>query len=564
MKKRFIIFNTIFVFIALLLLLFANSYIVSNINKQNTEEEIQNYLHVAEEIFDGTNATKTTSILHKADADLRITIIDLQGNVIADSSSVQEFESHLTRPEILKLGTISYRYSTTLGMKMMYLASYDDGYYLRVAIPQTTINATVKNLVIYGSIVLLVILALSLIFIFKSTKNMFKPLKNQINKLEKIVGKDSEYAGEDIEVLSNQIDEVNSLINTKIETIQNDKDKITFVLNSINQGLIVIGDAQKVIMINSFASNIFKFDEQEIIDKPYIYLIRDLGLRNQIEQAMNKMIFSSMDYKVDGKTYLFNFNSINYGWSSTGHKQNGVAILILDVTEARNIATMKREFFANASHELKSPLTSIIGYQQMIQQGIITDEKEIKDATSRTIKEATRMNKIIIDMLELSKLESNNKKAVEKVNIKNIIDESVEASNKGILDKKISLELLLEDFELLVNKEDAYNLIHNLVDNAIKYNVKGGSIKIVSNSKNKELSVEDTGIGIDKNNQNRIFERFYRVDQSKDKEIGGTGLGLSIVKHICSTYNYKIRVESELNKGSKFTIFFENNEDNKE
>jgi len=226
------------------------------------------------------------------------------------------------------------------------------------------------------------------------------------------------------------------------------------------------------------------------------------------------------------------------------------------VTDKRNVEVMKREFFANASHELKSPLTSIIGFQQMIKEGIITDEAEIKDATTRTIKEANRMNKIIVEMLELSKLESKEPKKTEPVEFKMIISNILESYQNEIADREIKVSMHLDNLAVNINVLDADHLVRNLIDNAIKYNNHGGKIDIDVSEKERRIIVQDNGIGIALENQSRIFERFYRVDSGKSKEAGGTGLGLAIVKHICMEYGFKIVVESELGVGSKFTIQF--------
>lgn len=554
MKRRLIFTNAITVFASLLLLLFLSCLIVSNINTKNAEDELHNYLNITTEIYTGDNAENTAALLHEANANLRVTIIDIDGNVKVDTS-LESTESHLDRPEIVNLGTVAYRYSNTLGINMMYLASFDDGSYVRVSLPESSITVIVTNLMIYGSIGLMAIMGISILFIFGLTKNMFMPLKKQIGKLSTIVGEETEYDGDDIEVLSGQIDEVNHLINQKIDSLKNETEKVNFVLDSINQGLIVVDGHENVIMINSYAANIFKFDKEEILNKKYLYLIRDVEIQKQIQKAIENNALVSTDYKIDGRIYLFNFNSLKNNWSSYQNK-NGVALLIIDVTDKRNIEVMKREFFANASHELKSPLTSIIGFQQMIKEGIITDDTEIKDATTRTIKEANRMNKIIVEMLELSKLESKEQKKIEPTELKPIIENIIESYQKELSDRNINVNLNIENLAVSMNALDADHLVRNLIDNAVKYNNIGGKIDITVSKKNRNLIVQDNGIGIALEHQSRIFERFYRVDSVKSKEAGGTGLGLAIVKHICMEYGFKIMVESELGTGSKFTIQF--------
>ena len=239
-------------------------------------------------------------------------------------------------------------------------------------------------------------------------------------------------------------------------------------------------------------------------------------------------------------------------WSSATNSH--VALLMVDVTLQENMNLLKREFFANASHELKSPLTSIIGYQQLIQQGILTSNEEIQDATLRTINEAQRMNKLIIEMLDLSRLENNVQTILEDVNVSKIINDCLLELQPSIENKKIQLVLKLDDVTLVASQSDLYKLIKNILDNSIVYNNENGKIEI--NLSKNELIISDTGIGISKEDLDHIFERFYRVDKARSKESSGTGLGLSIVKHICLLYGYKIDVDSTLGKGTKITILF--------
>ena len=225
-----------------------------------------------------------------------------------------------------------------------------------------------------------------------------------------------------------------------------------------------------------------------------------------------------------------------------------------DITLQENMNSLKREFFANASHELKSPLTSIIGYQQLIQQGILTTNEEIQDATLRTIKEAQRMNKLIKEILDLSRLENNVQTLHENVSINKLIGDCLGELKPLIESKNIEVITNLEEISIEASQSDLYKLIKNIIDNSVAYNNQNGKL-IIELSKNK-LTISDTGVGISKEDLEHIFVRFYRVDKARSRESSGTGLGLSIVKHICILYGYKINVESQLGKGTTFTIKF--------
>ena len=234
--------------------------------------------------------------------------------------------------------------------------------------------------------------------------------------------------------------------------------------------------------------------------------------------------------------------------------KEGVLISFLDITERQNMEIIKKDFFQNASHELKSPLTSIIGYEQMIVSGILEDKDEIKEASLNILKEAKRMNQIIIDMLELSNLEYQKSFNLSLVNLKEVVEDTIKRYTKKANDKNITIETDLNEVIINTSFNEFETLVSNLIDNAIKYNKINGNIKVKLTK--AYLEVYDTGIGISKENQTRIFERFYRVDKAKSKLSGGTGLGLAIVKHICEKLNYKVRVESVVNEYTQFTIYF--------
>lgn len=215
----------------------------------------------------------------------------------------------------------------------------------------------------------------------------------------------------------------------------------------------------------------------------------------------------------------------------------------------------KRDFFQNASHELKSLLTSIIGYQQMICDDIVDSKDQIINYSSKTLKEAKRMNNIIIDMLNLSSIEQNYQKKQDIVKVDKALIEILDSLENRIKARNISVITNIAKCETVGDSKLIDELIRNLIDNAIKYNVDNGKIMITLNT--SALTIEDTGIGISKEYQSRVFERFYRVDKGHSKEIGGTGLGLAIVKHICEIYQYELKLESTIGKGTKITIKFE-------
>ena len=298
-----------------------------------------------------------------------------------------------------------------------------------------------------------------------------------------------------------------------------------------------------------------KQNKEEMINKKIFDLALNKDIYNAVEKCVNEDKNSSIGYIDGDKEYVINISSLKASFVRVENRY-GVSLFIFDVTEEKKVERMKTDFFANASHELKSPLTSIIGYQQMITQNIIVEPDEIKEATEKTVKEAQRMSSIINEMLQLYRLETKKNDEIVSCSLVKAVDDILSSNSLLIDQKNIKVIKIYSDFETKISNSDLYHILRNLIDNAIKYNKENGSITIKIDKENKSFSIEDTGIGIAKENLDRIFERFFRVDKIKSQENGGTGLGLAIVKHICINNNLKIKVDSTFGKGTKFTVSF--------
>lgn len=549
MKKKYILINTIILLIAMLTFLLAAFIIVDSINKDKVKKEISNYLYIVENHFDGNNYEEAANGISLIDSSIRITFISPEGSVLYDSKKESE-ENHLSRPELKDLGNIYYRYSDTLKKKMVYIAGFEHNVYIRIAMEETLVNEVTNSLILYGSIFLGVLSLVSIFAIVKTSNKILKPINESVNALAKIVDDDVNDYKDNVIKLEEEIEKVRFLINSKIETIELEEKKLNHIINHMDQPLVIIDRHKKIALINSKACDIFERPFEMVINNDYSYLFSG-ELVKIIDNVFTNNKEERYLYVFKNETYLFNisiFDNEEFDFS--------ISLVAMNITSEKKIEKMKEDFFANASHELKSPLTSIIGYQQMIKEGIITDEEEIESATSKTIKEAKRMNQIIIEMLELSKLETQIKLEKENVFLHQICQEVLNSYSHLIEEKNIKVETKYSDLSLFINKEDLYELVKNLIENAIKYNKKEGKIIVLINKQNKSLIIEDSGIGISEEDQTRVFERFYRVDKAKSKEMGGTGLGLAIVKHICINNNIKIFLESKLNKGTKFTLIF--------
>lgn len=549
MKKRLIISTTLLTIFSLIIFLIISSIIVMNQNTKSCNDEIKSYSVIASSMYDGSNYESISNVLKKSNHNIRITFIQSDGTVLYDSDSMTE-DNHLDRPEIQNIGTVYSRHSATLNKNMIYVAKYIDSYsmYVRISIPESSAKTSINQLLLYGTLVIVLLSLSSGSIIYYIVNKNLKPLKEETKKLSTILNTDTMYETDDLEELSYQIDSVYNIISSKMNEINREKTKLEYVLKNMNQGLIIINDKSNIESINEYALTIFNRQSSDVVNKPYNYLFINKQIDSLIESSLKTNQLSNYYLEIDNKFYLLTISSI------FSFEKKMVSIFMLDITDEKKAQKMKLDFFSNASHELKSPLTSIIGYQELIKEGIICDKDEIDESVDKTIKEARRMNQIIIEMLELSRLESNTKKEKTHLSIKKIVEDVVSSLTIEADNKHISTNIDGINFSIFMNNDEAYQLIKNLYDNAIKYNKDNGSINI--SYKDNEFIISDSGIGISQYDQARIFERFYRVDKARSKESGGTGLGLSIVKYICINSNIAISVSSELNKGTTFKLIF--------
>jgi two-component system, OmpR family, phosphate regulon sensor histidine kinase PhoR len=552
MRRKLVLINSIVIFLSLVLFLFVSSFIFRNINRESTSNNLKNQLVTITNYFDGTNSQETKVLFTNSNPTLRLTILNIDGSQVLDSWNETNPGSRLNRPEIIDIGSIHIRYSDTTKTEMMYIATIDNGFILRLALPLNLIDQFINNYFAIGILALLLIFSLSLLVLLPLTRSSLKPLNDKLASLSKIAGDRKYLSSDSIEELAGKISEFEYLIRQKLNVFEDESVELDKVFNSMNQGLIVVSNDETVLAVNDYAVNLFKVKKADILNKNYIFLIREITIQEKIKNVIFNKNFASFDLKFNNRTIQASFIPFN---NLTNNKLiEGIIITLNDVTELRNIENIKREFFANASHELKSPLTSILGYQQMIKEGVITSTEDVKQATEKTIKEVTRMNQMVIEMIELSKLESNQEGKIEDVRLDTLIKEITDRYKKQLDDNKLTLNLNLTKTSKRVSKNYMEQLFANLIDNAIKYNKPNGSITIELTD--KKFFITDTGLGIASEHVSRVFERFYRVDMAKSKDSGGTGLGLAIVKHVCSHYNFKINLESQIKSGTKVSVEF--------
>ncbi|MGI6714503.1 MAG: ATP-binding protein [Bacilli bacterium] len=550
MKKKLVLTNILIVFLALVLTLLTSSVINYQSDKAAYEQRAKDYLSFTSAVFDGNNLEETERAIEKTSAEIYLTILTLEGEVLLDLSGGDATENFLERPELQKeaLGQVFTRYSSSSQKMMMYVAGLDDNHYLLIAIPFFKVSAAMRTLLLWGGITFILIGTMSTLLIMFFAKRGLAPINAALNQFAHLLD-DQVKTTSDLDDIPQILSDFSAELNEKIKLISEKNEEITTVFNTLTQGVTLLDQEGNIILINEQMHGFFHLKEAEVLNKHYTRMIRNLELQKLIAQALKTRKNQQYLHVSEGQAIKCLINTIDTSWLS-----GGVIITFEDVTSEENIAKTKKDFFQNASHELKSPLTSIIGYQQMITSGIVEDLPAIKEYSFKTLNEAQRMNNILIDMLDLSALEQGYQKKEERVELDLLIQEITHSLKERMASKNLTLTLELEKTEILGEEKLLDELIRNLIDNAIKYNQDDGKIDI--SLKNKRLIVSDTGIGIADEDKSRVFERFYRADKGRSKAQGGTGLGLAIVKHICEIYDYQLTLVSYLGLGTRITVDF--------
>ncbi|OGL40121.1 MAG: hypothetical protein A2042_02710 [Candidatus Schekmanbacteria bacterium GWA2_38_11] len=508
------------------------------------------------------------------ETDSRITIIDKKGIVLGDSyesgKDLLNMENHINRPEIKEatregIGT-SIRYSDTIKMDMAYLAmTIKDKNeiigFARIAKSLRDLDFQIKSLrlIIFYSLVsvFVVVLVLSIVF----SRTITSPLSQMMKVAKKISQGDLTQrikikTGDELQELGDIFNEMAEKLGIKLREINKEKSQVQAVLSSMVEGVIAIEENGNIILANPALEKMLRLEGPKSLGKPYIEIIRHHEIANLINDTFkNKEGRSEIVKLWQPDEKIMRLQSVFF--KGEAGFPSGVVIVFHDITKMKKLERVRQDFVANVSHELKTPLTLIIGYIEALIDGAKDDSESLTGFLNIIDSHAKRMNKLISDLLELAKIESVDYRVTKSRNSLRSLIESCLASYKEELNrKKLSFELKIEEESewVFVDKSKIELAINNLIDNAIKYTPGNGKISIEAGSLKDyiEVRVVDTGIGIPSNEIDRIFERFYRADKARSRELGGTGLGLSIVKHIVEAHGGKVRVESELNKGSKF------------
>lgn len=479
----------------------------------------------------------------------RITWIQADGKVIYDTKAgADSMENHADRQEVKQAlaegeGSSS-RYSDTLMEKTSYYARLlDDGSVLRVSTTYATAGLLVLGMLQPILVVLIAALVLSGILARRISKRIVEPM-NSID-LDRPLENDTY---EELSPLLNRINQQHKEIEMQMRYLKQRTDEFTQITKSMKEGLILLDNKGNVLSINEAAQNILETDS-DCIGQSFLSIERSRNINNAIQSAFEEG-HSEIYAQYGNREYQVDISRIESGGETVG-----AVLLAFDITEQQNAQRNRREFTANVSHELKTPLQGIIGSAELIENGMVKPE-DMPRFIGHIRKEASRLVTLIEDIIRLSQLDEGRQMPSEQVDLFELADEVKSVLEGACEAKNINMKLMGEHVSIDGVKRLLYEIIYNLCDNAVKYNNEGGiaDIDISSDEKNAYITVRDSGIGIPQDQQERVFERFYRVDKSHSKESGGTGLGLSIVKHAVSYHNGTVSMKSEPGNGTEIRV----------
>lgn len=479
--------------------------------------------------------------------DFRITWIDESGRVLFDTrADASAMDNHAQREEVMEAlaygkGT-SQRYSDTLTEKMLYCAlRLDDGTVLRIAAAQASVLALLLDVLLP----MLVIFAAAVLVSVFLARAMAKKIVDPLNDLNLDAPTEAN-AYDELSPLLHRIDKQNQRIRAQLRQLKEKTDQFEQTTASMNEGLVLLDDQGKILSINPAAARLFE-TSAACVGLDFLVIDRSVAMREAVQKALAGK-HGEFRINKNGCEYQIGISSI-----ASGEKLLGAVVLTFDVTEQVNSQRNRQEFTANVSHELKTPLQSILNSAQLLQSGLVKPEDTAK-FTGYICGEAERLLSLINDVIRLSQLDEGIELPKERVDLYQVSSQVLQTLLPGADRRNVTVELLGERAEISGIRQLVYELIYNLCDNAIRYNKDGGKVTVTVG--HDSVCVQDTGIGIPKEHHARIFERFYRVDKSHSRETGGTGLGLSIAKHAAQCLGARMELESTVGEGTTVRVSF--------
>lgn len=481
----------------------------------------------------------------------RLTVIDTNGEVLADSGSEEIDENHKGREEVKQALSegVGYatRYSSTVKRNMLYVAVFNKGYIVRLALPYNGIFDNLPTLVRPLGVGAIMSLVIALFLSKRFANTLTAPIQDITTQVTKM--KDyrelefDSYKYDEFNIIASKLEEQAKTIHDTMKKLKSEQIKINGILDQMKEGFVLLDSDLTVLMVNRKAQKLYGHTiKLNCSIKDFIF---DFKIINALDHLSDEQ--QVVEVEKEKEFYNCYVAKVDYG----------VTLLFVNITEQHNAMKMRQEFFSNVSHELKTPMTSIRGYSELLETGVINDKDASKKALDKIHDEVNNMSTLINDILMISRLENKDVDVIKHpVHLTPLVDEIIDTMQVEIDKKHLQVDKELEDITYTSNHQHMHQLLSNLITNAIKYNVDGGKIIIKSYQfgRNIIIDVSDTGRGISKIDQGRVFERFFRCDQGRDKETGGTGLGLAIVKHIVQYYQGNITLTSKLHEGTTFKV----------
>ncbi len=483
----------------------------------------------------------------------RITLIAPDGKVLYDNTAdVTKMENHLNRPEIqsaLQSGTGStHRYSDTLSQETVYFAiRTDDGNVLRISNSQASVAGLVFKML---PVLLLILLGVGILS-FAVARVVARRIVSPINRLNLDQPLEND-AYDELSPLFLRMQRQKEELEKRMQELTENRREFAAVTAHMREGMVLLNGAGDILSINESAAEIFGVDAEKYVGRPILSINRSVALTRVVEGA-SRGESAVEELRMGDRYYQLIGNPVEPGGGA-----RGTLILALDVTDRESAERSRREFTANVSHELKTPLTSITGYAEIMKNGTARPD-DMQGFAARIYDEATRLIALVEDVMRLSRLDEKAKLPEKaKVDLLDLSETVVKRLMPLAERRDVAVNVSGEHLSVLGYEKILEEMVYNLVDNAVKYNVKGGSVNVTvrDDAGHTVLEVRDTGIGIPPEHQARVFERFYRVDHSHARETGGTGLGLSIVKHSAGVHGATVSLVSEVGKGTGISISF--------
>ncbi len=522
-----------------------------------------------------TKALQTYAQKRGDEVDVRITLVALDGTVLADSSKgslteVEQMENHQHRPELVQAksqgsGT-SQRKSPTVGEQMLYVALRadvrgDSAGLVRTALPMTEVLAQVAAIERVIWLVAILVSVAVVVLTYVVSASVARPVGRLTQAAEAIAAGNYEHRvyikqQDEVRTLAKSFNRMSDRLEAREAQLRSSRQRLAIVLEGMAEGVIALDERERIVLANAAAGRLLDFVPIEAEGRPLLEVVRNHALHEVVAEA------NASQGARRAEVELGNVGSRTlsvYATLLAGEPSTRFILVLQDVTELRRLESLRHEFVANVSHELKTPLSAIKAYAETLMAGAIYDEQNNKKFLLSIEEQADRLHELILDMLSLARIESQQQAFdIGPVRLVDVVASCLDEHQAAATARQVELVAgdRMPDVQVQADEEGVRQILDNLIDNALKYTPADGKVTVTLREQEGTvvMEVRDTGIGIPEEQLPRVFERFYRVDKARSRELGGTGLGLSIVKHLTQSFGGSVEVESQLGAGTVFVV----------